>query len=70
MTILSIIIIAAIIFFLLENFDRMRSQNNKKKVNIKDFFIYLKNILSVRKVKQTGYFYNQKSKVTLQPKNK
>jgi hypothetical protein len=48
----------------------MRSQNNKKKVNIKDFFIYLKNILSVRKVKQTGYFYNQKSKVTLQPKNK
>jgi hypothetical protein len=70
MTILLITIIAAILFFLLENFDRMRNQNNKKKVNIKDFFIYLKNILSVRKVKQTGYFYNQKSKVTLQPKKK
>jgi len=70
MTILSITIIAGILFFLLENFDRMRNQNNKKKVNIKEFFIHLKNILSVRKVKQTGYFYNQKSKVTLQPKNK
>jgi hypothetical protein len=61
MTILSITIIAALIFFLLENFDRMRNQNNKKKVNIKDFFIHLKNILSVRKVKETGYIYKKKA---------
>jgi hypothetical protein len=60
MNILTISFIAAILFFLLENFDRMRNQNNKKKIDSKEFFIYLKNILTVRKYKETGYNFKQK----------